>query len=158
VTFLIAGAVIAGVVAIVLALSSSGGSSHTAASKVRTRTPVRHAAAHHAAKHASGVPANAAQMSVVVVNATETNGLAHRLAAQLRGLGYAQAAPAGGRPGGFGETTVVEYAEGHHGEAQAVARSLSVATVQPLEPAVSSLAGSASVVVIAGADRAASSP
>jgi len=43
-------------------------------------------------------------------------------------------------------------------EAEGVAHSLDVSQVQPLEPAVATLAGSASVVVIVGADKAATVP
>ena len=51
--------------------------------------------------------------------------------------------------------SVVEYAGGHKPEAEGVARALSISHVLPVEAGVSALAGSASVVVIVGADRAA---
>ena len=54
--------------------------------------------------------------------------------------------------------TVVQYSSGHQAEAEGVAHSLDVSQVQPLEPAVATLAGSASVVVIVGADKAATVP
>jgi len=52
----------------------------------------------------------------------------------------------------------VEYTPGHEAAAQGVARSLSVTTVQPMESATASLAGSASVAVIVGLDKAATVP
>ena len=52
----------------------------------------------------------------------------------------------------------MEYASGHQGDAEAVARLLSVHSVQPIEAAVAPLAGSAAVVVIVGADKAATGP
>jgi hypothetical protein len=97
-------------------------------------------------------------MAVVVLNATETTGLAHRVASQLQGDGYSQATAQGGRPAGGNQTSVVEYGEGHQADAEAVARSLGVKQVQAEEAAVSPLAGSATVVVIVGADKAAASP
>ena len=59
-----------------------------------------------------------------------------------------------GTPPGSHPTTVVEYTSGHRAEAQGVASALSVTQVQPIETAVSSLAGSATVVVVAGEDKA----
>src|SRR5262249_11680037 len=96
-----------------------------------------------------------AETAVVVLNGTLTTGLAHRLSAQLQQTGYSQAAAVSGRPPGANEVTVVQYAPGHQADANGVARSLSVAHVQPIEQAVSGLAGSAKVVVVVGADRAA---
>ena len=49
---------------------------------------------------------------------------------------------------------MVEYAPGHHAEAAAVARALGVSQSQPLEQSVGSLAPGASVVVVAGSDKA----
>jgi hypothetical protein len=91
---------------------------------------------------------------VAVLNGTETTGLAHRVSGELQQAGYSQAAALAGRPPGANQQTVVEYTSGHRGEAEGVARSLNVSQVQAIEPSVSSLAGSANVVVIVGADRA----
>ena len=93
-----------------------------------------------------------------MLNATEAEGLAHRTASELQQNGYSQAAALNGRPPGSGQVTVVEYVGGHQAEAEGVARSLSVTHVLPIEAGVSALAGSANVVVIVGADKAASSP
>ncbi len=95
-----------------------------------------------------------AELSVVVLNGTETTGLAHRISTELQQAGYSQANALFSRPPGTNEVTVVEYASGHQADAQEVAHSLSVSRVQPMEQAVTVLAGSAKVVVIAGADRA----
>ena len=54
--------------------------------------------------------------------------------------------------------TVVEYASGHKADAQGVAQTLGVTQAQPMEGTVSSLAGSATVVVIVGLDKAATVP
>jgi len=90
---------------------------------------------------------------VVVLNATETTGLAARTASGLHQSGYSQATALAGRPPGSGEVTVVQYASGHQAEAESVAHSLSVTHVQAIESPVAALAGSAKVVVIVGADK-----
>jgi hypothetical protein len=89
-----------------------------------------------------------------VLNATSTTGLAHRVAGELQKSGYSQATALAGRPSGANQVTVVQYASGHQGDAQALAHSISATQVQPLEGSVAALAPAASVVVIVGADRA----
>jgi hypothetical protein len=93
-------------------------------------------------------------MHVAVLNGTNTTGLAHRLSASLQQSGYSQATALGGTPPGSHQATVVEYAAGDRAEAKQVARALSVSEVQPLESSVATLAGGATVVVIAGLDKA----
>jgi hypothetical protein len=93
-----------------------------------------------------------------VLNGTETTGLAHRVSASLQQHGYSQAAALSGRPPGADQTTMVQYAAGHQAEAESVAQSLSIAQVQPLEATVAALSGAAKVVVVVGADKAATSP
>jgi NAD(P)H-hydrate repair Nnr-like enzyme with NAD(P)H-hydrate dehydratase domain len=101
---------------------------------------------------------SAADTAISVLNGTETAGLAHRVSGSLQQRGYSQAAALAGRPAGANQVTVVQYASGHQPEAEAVAHTLGVQTVQPLESAVSALAGTAKVVVIVGADKAAAGP
>jgi hypothetical protein len=96
-----------------------------------------------------------AETAVTVLNGTETEGLARRISSQLQQSGYSQAAASFGRPPGANEVTVVEYASGQQANAEGVAHSLAVSHVQPMEQAVAALAGSAKVVVIVGADKAA---
>jgi hypothetical protein len=93
-------------------------------------------------------------MAVVVLNGTSTNGLAHSLAKDLQQGGYSHAEAMSGTPPGSHATTVVEYTSGRRADAQSVASALSVTRVQPIEAAISSLAGSATVVVLAGEDKA----
>jgi hypothetical protein len=152
-------------VIVVVAVSALGGgsspksgastSASTAASTGRTGTGAKHKA--HPSK-STAAPASAAETTITVLNGTETAGLAHRFSASLQQRGYSQAAALGGRPPGANQTTSVEYASGHQADAEAVARTLSVQAVQPVEAAVAALAGSADVVVIVGADKAASGP
>jgi len=95
---------------------------------------------------------------VVVLNGTATTGLAHHVSDELRKGGYTRATALTGQPPGTNQVTVVEYANGHRGEAQSVAKTLGVSQPQPIEGTVSSLAGSATVVVIVGLDKAATVP
>jgi len=152
-------------VALVVALMSGGSGSPTT-TKAASKTGAKVVVVKHANPHPTpapapappAVPANAAEISVVVLNGTETTGLAHRTARQLQQVGYTQSVALDGRPPGANQQSAVEYAPGHQSDAESVARSLTIAHVQALESAVASLAGSASVVVVMGADKAASSP
>jgi hypothetical protein len=164
VVLLIAGVVLL-VIALVLILSNTGGS--TANSAHRTAAGGASATAHaraHARRSAAGsrrtaaAPAGAGATNVVVLNGTSTAGLAHRVAGELRQSGYSQATPMGGSPPGANQVTVVEYATGHQGDAEGIARSLGVGQAQPMEASVASLSGSATVVVIVGLDKAATVP
>jgi hypothetical protein len=161
--------VIAGVAALVIVLTSLGGgssshSSNSAASPptpatARSRAAVKHTTTTHKQTAPRAVaPANAAETPVTVLNGTETTGLAHRVSGALQQIGYSQAAALAGRPPGSGQTTVVQYTAGHQSDAESVARVLSVSKAKPIEPGVSSLAGTAGVVVIVGADKANSTP
>jgi len=153
-----------GVVLLITSLGGSSSPSNTTSSNASSaaRTRASHVGAHrHSASKAGATvagAANPAEASVAVLNGTETTGLAHRIAGALQQRGYSQAAALCGHPSGAGQTTVVEYASGHQADAEAVARSLTVTSVQPIEEAVASLAGSAKVVVIVGADKATASP
>jgi hypothetical protein len=147
----------------VVLVTSLGGSSHApkASSSVTigAAPPAasKHAKTHHASTTStqrSATVANPSETSVAVLNGTETTGLAHRVSGELQAGGYTQAVPLSGHPAGSSQQTLVEYGNGHRGEAEAVAHSLGVGQVQPLEPTVAALAGSSSVVVIVGADKA----
>lgn len=162
---LIAGATIVAAVVLVVVLSSLGGSTRHNSATTSARTTSTQTGKHHAKRHRRGpsrtapTPAQSpAETSVAVLNATETTNLAHHISSDLQQSGYSQATPLNGRPPGSGQATVVQYASGHRAEAEGVARSLEVDQVQPLEQAVASLAGSANVVVVVGADKAATSP
>jgi hypothetical protein len=105
-----------------------------------------------------GTTVDRAQANVVVLNGTSTNGLAHHVSSELSEHGFTKATALTGHPPGANQVTVVEYASGHKAEAQSVARTLGVSQAQPMEGTVASLAGSATVVVIVGLDKAATSP
>jgi hypothetical protein len=93
-----------------------------------------------------------------VLNGTGTTGLAHHVSGELNQHGFTLAKALDGRPPGANEVTVVEYTSGHKADAQSVAQALGVTQAQPIEGTVASLAGSASVVVIVGLDKAATAP
>jgi hypothetical protein len=162
---LVVGGVIVIVVALVLVLTSGGGGKSNgqgsgAGQGTKTTTSTsngthqKQLSSHHSASAGAGA-ASPASTTVAVLNGTSTNGLAHSLSKDLQQSGYSQAAALSGTPPGSHASTVVEYASGHHAEAQGVASALSVTQVQPMETAVASLAGAATVVVIAGEDKAA---
>lgn len=163
VTALIVGAVVIGAVAVVLVASSRGGSSGkgaatTSTAKTATRARARHS---HTSTSATAHPGEVsapvvspAEAQVAVLNGTGTPNLAHRLSASLQQSGYSQATPLSGTPPGSRQTTVVEYTTGHRAEAAQVGQALGVSQVRPIEAAVSPLAGSSTVVVIAGLDKA----
>jgi hypothetical protein len=135
------------VVAVALLGSSSGGSGRGASAR---------SGHHHRGAH-TGAPAGAANLAsihVVVLNGTNVTGLAHRMSASLQQGGYSQAQALGGTPPGEHQTSVVQYAPGHSAEAKRVAQALGVSQVQPLEGAVEGFASGATVVVIAGLDKA----
>jgi hypothetical protein len=149
---------------VVLAVSALGGGSSgktgsTAtlrSGSASTTTGAKHTAAH--APKPAGHVLSAADTPISVLNGTEAAGLAHHVSASLQQRGYSQAAALAGRPPGANQVTVVQYASGHRPEAEAVAHTLGVQTVQPLESAVSALAGTAKVVVVVGADEATTGP
>jgi uncharacterized membrane protein YeiB len=168
-TLLILGGLIVGVAVLVFALVSLGGSSKGGSSSASQTASSASSSAEQApaegSKTSSGSSSKAAsatvnpsQTNVVVLNGTGTTGLAHRVSGELTQHGFSRAAPLNGRPPGTNQATVVEYAGGHRADAQGVARALGVTQAQPMEGTVASLAGSATVVVIVGLDKAATVP
>jgi hypothetical protein len=163
---LIVGGVVVVVVALVLVLSSGGGGKSTgqgssggqsaanSAASTTSATPShKHASSHQS--ESSAPAASPAATSVAVLNGTNTTGLAHSLSKVLQQSGYSQATALNGTPPGSHTITLVEYTAGHRADAQGVASALGVAQVQLMEAAVASLASPAIVVVVAGADKAA---
>jgi LytR cell envelope-related transcriptional attenuator len=154
---IVGGVVVVVVVAIVLVLSSGGGGKSTAQETAKTSTTGgshtrKRGSSHHGESTTAASPASTA---VVVLNGTETTGLAHSLSDNLQQSGYLRSKALDGSPPGSHTTTVVEYTSGHRADAQGVANALNIARVQPMESGVASLAGAATVVVVAGEDKAA---
>jgi hypothetical protein len=167
---LVAAAVVVGVVVLIIVLVTNGGggsSKHVAGAgtgslgsssgEQASTTHTTSSTAHQPSASTAGA-ASPAEINVAVLNGTEKTGLAHHVAGELTQFGYSKAAALGGRPAGANPTTVVEYTSGHQADASAVAHALGVATVQPIEVTAATLAGSASVVVVVGLDKAASVP
>jgi hypothetical protein len=160
---MIVGGVVVAIIVIVVAISRLGGSSTSGSATTPAPSASTHAskkASQTHATHTASEPATPAvgpaETPVTVLNGTETNGLAHDVAAGLQQDGYARAVALGGTPPGSHAVTVVEYATGHRAEAKAVAKAASVNDVLPMENAVAALSNSATVVVVVGADKATS--
>jgi hypothetical protein len=156
-TLLVLGGVVVLVLVLVLAVTALKGGGKAAPSARTatggTRTVSGRTGAGRGGRHS--LAARPSEVAVAVLNGTSTVGLAHHLAADLLQSGYTQALASAAVPPGTHQTTVVQYASGHRADAQAVARALNVTQVQPLEGAIAAQAGSATVVVLAGADQAA---
>jgi hypothetical protein len=122
-------------------------------SPTSSNTPPSTASSHTAKHGSSGIDARS--LRVVVLNATQTNGLAAKVAGTLKGHGYSQAAALFGTPSGSYPTTTVQYAPGHAAEAKAVGKALAVSSsdVQPLSASATPLSGGAPVVVIVGGEQ-----
>jgi hypothetical protein len=154
-----AGVLIVVVLVLIFAVSAlKGGSSTPTAAQNTIRSQTAGSTSQTARTHKasqSAVATNPAETSVVVLNGTATTGLAHHLASDLQQSGYARALASAAVPPGTHQSTVIEYSNGHRADAQGVARTLNVTQVQPMDPTISGLAGSATVVVLAGADQAA---
>lgn len=146
---MIVGAVVAvAAIAVVLVIAlSSGGSKSPTTAQAPPAAPATTAAG-------TSTPQSPGVTRVAVLNGTSTVGLARRLAGDLQQSGYSRATFLTARPLGAHTVTTVEYAAGHRADASAVARSLGVTSVQPLSPSIRALAGSSTVVVIAGTDKA----
>jgi hypothetical protein len=166
-TLLIVGGVIVVVAVIVVVVLSLGGSSKGGGSPSTSASSPSAGATAASTKRASSTTSTrgstpsgptAGETNVAVLNGTGTTGLAHRVSGELRSQGYSKATALNGRPPGANQVTVVEYSSGHRAQAQSVAGSLGVSQAQPIEGTVASLAGSATVVVIVGLDKASTSP
>jgi hypothetical protein len=153
-TLIVAGVVVV-VLLMVLAISvlKGKGSSNTPTTGAQGTTTETSSKSSHAKKShvASTSPA---ETSVTVLNGTSTAGLAHHLASDLQQTGYSLAAASAAVPPGTHATTVIEYARGHRADAQSVAKTLNVTQVQAMDSTTAALAGSADIVVLAGADQA----
>jgi hypothetical protein len=140
---MIAGMLLAVIAAVAIVLSLTSGSS--------SPTSSQNTSAHKAAAVSRAARAH---VTVAVLNGTEQPGLAHHTAERLQQAGFSQASALAGQPPGNGQTSIVQYRQGSEADARAVARTLKISTVQPLEPTVQPLVGSAGVVVIVGQDLA----
>jgi tRNA A37 threonylcarbamoyladenosine dehydratase len=101
----------------------------------------------------SGVAVKPGNVTVAVLNGTTVNGLAAMLRDQLAAAGFQKGAIDVYSDQQLAES-VVEYAPGHLAEAKAVGRRLGISQHEPVTANSLALAGDATVIVIAGADKA----
>jgi hypothetical protein len=101
----------------------------------------------------SGVAVKPGAVTVAVLNGTTVNGLAAALRDQIAAAGYNK-----GTINVFSDQqlaeSLVEYAPGHLAEAKAVGRIVGIRRYEPVTANNRALAGEATVIVIAGADKA----
>jgi LytR cell envelope-related transcriptional attenuator len=101
----------------------------------------------------SGVAVKPGTVTVAVLNGTTVNGLAAALRDQIAAAGFKK-----GTINVFSDQqlaeSVVEYAPGHLAEAKAVGRIVGISQREPVTANSRALAGDATVIVIAGADKA----
>jgi LytR cell envelope-related transcriptional attenuator len=102
-------------------------------------------------KHAAAAvkPGN---VTVAVLNGTTVPGLAAKLRDQVAAAGFKKGAISD-FPYKQLAQSVVEYAPGHQADANAVGRRLGISARLPVTERSRSLAGAATVIVIAGADK-----
>ena len=92
------------------------------------------------------------QVTVAVLNGTTTSGLAADIGKTVEAEGYRLGKVTNGADQARAESVVL-FAPGARGEAQAIARRLGIGQREPIDAASQQLAGDASVVVVTGADR-----
>jgi LytR cell envelope-related transcriptional attenuator len=101
----------------------------------------------------SGLAVKPGTVTVAVLNGTTVNGLAAALRDQIAAAGFKK-----GTINVFSDQqlaeSVVEYAPGHLAEAKAVGRIVGISRREPVTASSRALAGDATVIVIAGADKA----
>ena len=96
-----------------------------------------------------------ATVTVAVLNGTTVPGLAQSLSDEVTRLGFdvGTVANSGDAEGQQRAESVILYANGSEREASVVGRRLGIPQREPIDAATQGLAGDATVVVIAGADR-----
>jgi hypothetical protein len=101
----------------------------------------------------NGVAVKPGNVTVAVLNATTVPGLAAMLRDQIAAAGFKK-----GMIDVFSDQqlveSVVQYAPGHEAEANAVGRTVGISRREPITANSRALAGDATVIVIAGADKA----
>jgi hypothetical protein len=101
----------------------------------------------------NGAAVTPGNVTVAVLNGTTVPGLAARLRDQIAAAGFEK-----GTINDFSDQqlaeSVVQYAPGHQAEAKAVSRRVGIGQREPVTADSRALAGDATVIVIAGADKA----
>ena len=151
-----AGVAVVAVVVIVLLNATSGGTSSTSSSVANTTSH----RSHHGTR--ANVPLKPADVSVTVLNGTETTNLAHDITQRLAGSGYKTGTPATATDHTLASTVVGYRGRSNRAAALLVARSLKLgaASVQPVGQSNLAVACpqtstcTAQVIVTIGADLA----
>ena len=94
-----------------------------------------------------------ASVTVAVLNGTTVPGLAATLSDEVSAAGFKVGTITNFSDQQLAES-VVQFASGHEAEARAVSRRLGITQREPVNPSSQALAGDATVIVIAGADKA----
>jgi hypothetical protein len=101
----------------------------------------------------NGVTVKPGNVTVAVLNGTTVPGLAAALRDQIAAAGFKK-----GTINVFSDQqlaeSVIQYAPGHQAEAKAVSRTVGISQREPVTANSRALAGDATVIVIAGADKA----
>jgi hypothetical protein len=101
----------------------------------------------------NGAAVKPGNVTVAVLNGTTVPGLAAALSDQIAAAGFKK-----GTINDFSDQqlaeSVVQYAPGHQAEAKAVSRRVGISQLEPVTADSRALAGDATVIVIAGADKA----
>jgi hypothetical protein len=101
----------------------------------------------------NGAAVKPGNVTVAVLNGTTVPGLAAALRDQIAAAGFKK-----GTINDFSDQqlaeSVVQYAPGHQAEAKAVSRTVGISLREPVTANSRALAGDATVIVIAGADKA----
>ena len=101
----------------------------------------------------NGAAVNPGNVTVTVLNGTTVPGLAAMLRDQIAAAGFKKGTINDYSDKQLAES-VVQYAPGHQAEAKAVSRRLGISQREPVTADSRLLAGDATVIVIAGADKA----
>jgi hypothetical protein len=104
-------------------------------------------------KSQQGGAVKPADVTVAVLNGTTVPGLAATLSDEVDAAGFKVGTITNFSDQQLAES-VVQYSPGHEAEARAVSRRLGIGQREPVNPSSQALAGDATVVVIAGADKA----
>jgi hypothetical protein len=96
---------------------------------------------------------NPADVTVAVLNGTTVPGLAATLSDEVSAAGFQVGTITNFSDQQLAES-VVQYAPGHEPEARSVSRRLGINQREPVSSSSQALAGDATVIVIAGADKA----
>jgi hypothetical protein len=101
----------------------------------------------------TGAAVKPGNVTVAVLNGTTVPGLAAMLSDQIAAAGFKKGTINDYSDKQLAES-VVQYAPGHQAEAKAVSRRLGISQREPVAANSRALAGDATVIVIAGADKA----